>query len=55
VFWWALLAGIVALPFLLFWLFRWTSKDPGIAREIQKDRFRAEQEWRASRRSGKND
>jgi hypothetical protein len=55
VFWWGLIAFTVALSFLLFWLFRWTSKDPGVTREIEKDRFRAEQDWRALRRSGKSD
>jgi hypothetical protein len=55
VFWWGLLTFAIAIPFLLFGLFRWASSDPGIDREIAKDRFRAEQESRALRRSGRSD
>ena len=51
-FWWALLAfGVVAL-LLLGGLFHWISTDPEIERELAGDRFRAEQDYRAARRSG---
>jgi hypothetical protein len=46
-----LVALAVAIPFLLFGLFRWASADPGIDREISTERFRAEQESRWLRRS----
>jgi len=50
-FWWALVAIVVAIPFLLIGLYYWVSKDPGVEREISKERFRAEQELRWLRRS----
>jgi hypothetical protein len=53
--WWGLFAFVLAIPFLLYGLFRWASADPGIERDIAKDRFRAEQEGRALRRSGRRD
>jgi hypothetical protein len=53
--WWGLFAFVLAIPFLLYGLFRWASADPGIERDIAKDRFRAEQESRALRRSGRSD
>jgi hypothetical protein len=53
--WWGLFAFVLAIPFLLYGLFRWASADPGIERDIAKDRFRAEQEGRALRRSGTRD
>jgi hypothetical protein len=49
-FWWVLVAIIVAIPFLLFEFYYWASKDPGVEREIAKERFRAEQELRWLRR-----
>jgi hypothetical protein len=54
-FWWGLAVLVLVIPLLFFGLFRWASADPGIDREIAKDRFRAEQESRALRRSGKSD
>lgn len=54
VFWWALLAcGMAGLP-LALGLFHWISKDQGIERERARARFRAEQDYRALRRSGKS-
>jgi hypothetical protein len=50
-FWWVLAAVLLVVPLLLFGLFYWASGDPGIDREIAKDRFRAEQEYRWLRRS----
>jgi hypothetical protein len=50
-FWWVLVAIVVAIPFLLFEFYYWASKDPGVEREIAKERFRAEQELRWLRRS----
>jgi hypothetical protein len=49
-FWWVLVAIIVAIPSLLFVLYYWLSKDPGVEREISKESFRAEQELRWLRR-----
>jgi len=40
VFWGGLIVLIVAILFLFFGLFHWASKDPGIDREIAKQRFR---------------
>jgi hypothetical protein len=37
--WWGLFAFVLAIPFLLYGLFRWASADPGIQRDIAKDRF----------------
>jgi len=54
-FWWSLAAAVLLVPILFYGLLRWASSDPGIDREIARDRFRAEQEWRALRRSGKSD
>ena len=45
------MAIVVAIPFLLIGLYYWVSKDPGVEREISKERFRAEQELRWLRRS----
>ena len=50
-FWGGLIVLIVAVLFLLFGLFRWASKDPGIDREIAKQRFQAEQDLRGLHRS----
>ena len=50
-FWGGLIVLIVAILFLLFGLFHWASKDPGIDREIAKQRFQAEQELRGLHRS----
>jgi hypothetical protein len=54
-FWWVLAAVILVVPVLFLAVFLWSSKDPAIDREIAKDRFRAEQEHRWLRRSGKGD
>jgi hypothetical protein len=54
-FWWVLVGIVLAIPFLLYGFYRWASGDPGVEREIAKDRFRAEQESRALRRSGRSD
>ena len=53
-FWLSLVAIVVVVALLLFGLYRWASKDPGVDREIAKERFRAEQELRWLRRSGEN-
>ena len=50
---WGLLAFAVVCLILLYGLFHWASADPGIDRDIAKDRFQAEQDWRAVRRSSK--
>ena len=50
-FWGGLIVLIVAILFLFFGLFHWASKDPGIDREIAKQRFQAEQELRGLHRS----
>jgi len=52
-FWWALLAFVVAGVLLLIGLFPWISSDPGIARDFSSARFRAEQDYRALRRADK--
>ena len=51
--WWILIA-IAAVVLLLYGLFRWSAAAPGIDDEIVKERFREEQDWRSSRRSGEN-
>ena len=53
-FWLSLVAIFVAAPLLLLALYRWASKDPGVDRQIAKERFQAEQELRWLRRSGGN-
>ena len=50
-FWGGLILLTVAVLFLLYGLFRWASKDPGIDREIAKQRFLAEQDLRGLHRS----
>ncbi len=50
-FWWGLVAIVVAIPFLLLGFYDWASKDPGVEHDIAKERFRAEQELRWLRRS----
>lgn len=40
-----------AIVILLYGLFRWASTDPEVDREIAKERFRAEQDWRGLHRS----
>jgi hypothetical protein len=50
---WGLLAVAVAAVVLLAGLLRWALTDPDTDRDITKDRFQAEQDWRALRRSGK--
>ncbi len=54
-FWWGSVLFVLVVPFLFYRLFRWASSDPGIDREIAKDRFRAEQESRALQRSSRTD
>lgn len=49
--WWVLIAIAVAVPFVLYGLFRWASADPGIDVESAKERFRTEQDWRGMHRS----
>jgi len=49
--WWGLLAVAVAIPLLLFGLFRWASADSAIDRVSSRERFRAQQEIRWLRRS----
>jgi hypothetical protein len=49
---WALLAFAV-LAVLLAGLLRWALTDPDIDRDIAKDRFQSQQDFRALRRSGK--
>ena len=51
-FWGGLIIVTVAVLFLVYGLFRWASKDPGIDREIAKQRFQAEQDLRGLHRSG---
>ena len=50
-FWGVLIVVSVGVLLLLFGLFHWASKDPGIDREIAKQRFQAEQELRGLHRS----
>jgi len=53
--WWAWIAvALAAAGVLLYGLIRWAAGAPEIDDEISKERFRAEQEWRALRRSGEN-
>jgi hypothetical protein len=54
-FWWCLIVFVLVSPFLFYWFYRWTSSDHDIDHQIAKERFQAEQEWRALRRSGRND
>jgi hypothetical protein len=50
---WGLLAVAVAAVVLLAGLLRWALTDPDADRDAARDRFQAEQDWRALRRSGK--
>ena len=54
-FWWSLVLVVLATPFLVYGLLRWASSHEGIDRELSKERFRAEQELRGLRRSGRGD
>ena len=56
VFWggFIVLAVTIAVVFLLNGLFRWASKDPGIEREVAKQRFQDEQDLRSVHRSSGN-
>jgi len=54
-FWWGLAGVVLAVSLLFIGLFLWSSQDPAIDIEIAKERFRAEQERRWLRRSGKSD
>jgi hypothetical protein len=54
-FWGALAVIILLISFLFLGVYPWASSDPAIDREIAKNRFRAEQEHRGLRRSGKSD
>jgi hypothetical protein len=49
--WWVVLLMGAAIVILLYGLFRWASTDPEVDREIAKERFRAEQDWRGLHRS----
>jgi hypothetical protein len=51
VFWGGLIVLTVAILFLFLALLRWSSKDPGIDREIAKQHFQAEQALRGLHRS----
>jgi hypothetical protein len=53
VFWWGLLIFAVAVVISLWALLRWAFADPDTDREIAKNCFQAEQDFRALRRSGK--
>ena len=53
--WWGLVLLVLFIPFFLYGLFRWASSDEGIDRELSKERFRAEQEERGLRRSGRSE
>jgi len=53
-FWLSLVAIVVAATLLVLALYYWASKDPGVDREIARERFRAGQELRWLRRSGEN-
>ena len=55
VFWSVLAALVIAIPFLLFGLYYWASKDPGVGREIAYKQFRKIHELRGLRRSGYSD
>ena len=50
--WWMLIPVAAAAGLLLYALFRWAAGAPEIDDEIAKQHFRAEQDWRALRRSG---
>lgn len=58
-FWWGLAAVVLVVPVVFLVVFLWSSGDPAIDREIEREiarnRFRAEQEYRGLRRSGKSD
>lgn len=47
---WLAVAGSGTLA--LYGVFKWATADPGIDAEDAKEHFRAEQDWRAMRRSG---
>ncbi len=49
---WGILAfGATAIASLA-WLLRWILTDPEAGRDLAKERFREQQEYRAARRSG---
>ena len=50
--WWVFIVIGAAVLLSVYGLFRWASADPGIDAENAKNRFRAEQDWRAARRPG---
>jgi len=50
--WWILIATAAVVSLSLYGLFRWVSADAGVDAEIARERFRVEQDLRASRRSG---
>lgn len=54
-FWWGLAAVVLVVPFLFYGLYLWASGDPGVEREIAKESFRAQQESRGLRRSGRSE
>ncbi|HKN74645.1 MAG TPA: hypothetical protein VJW94_05680 [Candidatus Acidoferrum sp.] len=52
-FWWGMLGIAVAAVVALFGLFHWILTDPDADRDIAKEHFRVQQEYRALRRAGK--
>jgi hypothetical protein len=50
--WWIYPILAAAALLALYGLFRWASAAPGIDADSDRERFRAEQDWRALRRSG---
>jgi len=50
--WWILIAIAAGVLASLYGLFRWASADTGVDAEIARERFQAEQDRRALRRSG---
>jgi hypothetical protein len=53
VLWWGLLAFAVAALVVLSGVFYWAFTGPHMDRDIAKEGFQTEQDWRAVRRSGK--
>gem|GEM_PF-4298253 len=52
-FWWGILAFAATAVFALLGLLHWILMDPDVDRDIAKDRFRLEQEYREYRRASK--
>jgi hypothetical protein len=53
VFWWGVGIFTVTVVVALLGLLHWVLTDPDTDRDIAKDRFRLEQEYRELRRAGK--